>query len=283
MKCVLCVSLGSFASLASLTSLCMVNSATAGATFHAVSSSSTSSTLHGGDRELNTLGFTTSSSAWTGANFLHWNDGAITNNLGTYGWNDAMPRDMGGSNTISGNPDRADNATAFGGEGGSTGTIGEVFGSFGGYKNMSWIIDGEDNGAWTLDLFLASGVSLNADGDANSVELAVLERGGNSDLRIRGIRSNGSMTDGIMMLRGATGATGWTLDTLEIGSAQGVYGVGVSLDSSWQDLIGFRFEAANGMNGPDVVAIGVGGNFVPAPGALALLAAGALIGLRRRR
>ena len=267
----------------SIASLGIVGSAAAGTSFHAVSASATSTVTHGGDRELTALGFATSSDLWSGANFLHWGNGTITNNIGTYGWSDAMSRDMGATNSISGNPDRADSASAFGGEGGGTGTIGEVFGSFGGYKNMSWIVDGEDNGAWTLDLLLGGGKTLSADGNDGSVELSVLERGGNSDLRIRGIRGDGSVTDAIMMMRGATGYAGWTLDTLEIDGAQQVHGVGISLDASWQNLIGFRFEGANGMNGPDLVAVGVGGNLVPAPGALALLGAGALIGMRRRR
>lgn len=260
-----------------------VSSASAATTFHKVSSSSTSTVLHGGNRELTSLGFATSSDVWDGSNFLQWGDGSITNNIGTYGWLDAISRDTGGTNAISGNPDRADSATAFGGEGGGTGTLAEVFGGFGGYKNMSWIIDGEDDGSWTLDLMLASGQMLNADGDSNSVELAVLERGGNSDMRIRGIRGDGSTTNSIMMLRGDTGAAGWTLDTLEIDGAQQVHGAGISLDASWQGIVGFRFEAGPGMNGPDLVAVGVTGNLVPAPGALALLAAGAIVGLRRRR
>ncbi len=250
--------------------------------FHAVSSGSTSSVLHGGDRELTALGFVSSPSAWDGSNFLHWTSGSLTNNLGTYGWTDAVARDMGGSNTITGNPDRADGATSFGGEGGGTGTLAEVFGSFGGYKNMSWIVDGEDNGAWTLDLFLTAGQWLDADGDSGSVELAILERGGNSDLSIRGIRGDGSLTGAISMLRGSTGNTGWSLDTLEIDGNQQVKGVGISLDASWQNIVGFRFEAANGMNGPDLVGVGITNSLVPSPGALALLGAAMIIGRRRR-
>lgn len=258
-------------------------SAFAATDFHSVSSGLTSSVLHGGDRELTSLGFTTSTSTMNGSNFLNWDNGTFSNNVGSYGWNTAMPRDMGSSNSISGNADRADSATLFGGEGGGTGTLAEVFGSFGGYKNMSWIIDGEDDGAWTLDLFLAAGLSLNADSSSNSVELALLERGGNSDLKIRGIRGDGTLTGAIDMLRGSTGATGWTLDSLEIDGSQQVHGVGISLDSSWQNIVGFRFEAANGMNGPDLVGVGVTNTLVPTPGAIALLTAAALVGRRRRR
>lgn len=266
-----------------LFALGLCSTAMAGATFHAVSSGSTSTVLHGGDRELTSLGFTTSGDVWNGSNFLHWNDGSITNNTGTYGWNASISRDVDGSNAFTGNPDRADAATTFGGEGGGTGTLREVFGDFNGYKNMSYLVDGEDNGAWTLDLYLPTGTFLNADANSNSVELSLLERGGNSDLRVRGIRGDGSFTDAIMMLSSSTGATGWSLNSLEIDGAQNVHGVGISLDSSWLNLVGFRFEAENGMNGPDLVGVGITNTLVPAPGAIMLLAAGALVGLRRRR
>lgn len=260
----------------------LTNAALAG-TVHSVSSSLTSTTLHGGDRELNTLGFTTSSTIFTGANFLHWHSGSLTNNLGTFGWFDPVPRDMSTSgNAVSGNPDRAYGSTPFGGEGGGTGTLAEVFGPFNGYKNMSYIIDGEDNGAWTLDLLFAPGQSLVVDSNTGTVEVAILERGGNSDLRVRGIRSDGSYTDPFMMLRGQTGYAGWTLDTLEISGAQKVHGAGLSLDASWNGIVGLRLEAANGMNGPDLVAVGVG-QLIPAPGAVALLMLGGFVGLRRRR
>jgi hypothetical protein len=260
------------------------STAHAAATFHAVASSKTSSVLHGGNRELTQLGFTTSSDLWSGANFLRWNDGRLTNNKGSYGWMDAIPRDVDASNNNSGNPDRADNAAPFLGEAGKTGTLREVFGPFGtGYKNMSYLIDGEDHAAWTLDLLFAPGQFISADANDGTVELSLIERGGNSDLRIRGIRADGTLTDSIMMLRSQTGKTGWTLDSLEIGGAQNVVGVGISLDRSWTNLKGFRFEAADGMNGPDLVAVGTIATTIPAPGAAVLAGIGGLLIARRRR
>ena len=258
--------------------------ALAGPSFYPTSSAGTTSVLTGGNRELKTMTFTGAANSFTGANFLPFSDGRLTNNKGTYGWNDAIPRDVGGTNNVTGNPDRADTATAFLGEAGKTGTLREVFGAFNGYKNMSYLIDGEDNGAWTLDLLFGGTITFNADADARTVDLALIERGGNSDLRIRGIRVDGTVTDGIMMLRTATGATGWTLDTLEIGGAQTVVGLGISLDPTWTNLKGFRLEAENGMNGPDLVAVGVANNrLVPTPGAAGLLATAGLAAARRRR
>ncbi|MDX2018405.1 MAG: exosortase-dependent surface protein XDP2 [Planctomycetota bacterium] len=256
----------------------------AGPTFYATNASGTTSVLHGGNRELTRMAFTGASNSFGGAEFLSFTDGRLTNNVGSYGWNDAIGRDVNGNNNHSGNPDRADTATAFLGEAGKTGTLREVFGEFNGYKNMSYIIDGEDNGAWTLDLLFGGNRLFSADADHRTVDLAIVERGGNSDLRIRGIRQDGSVTDAIMMMRAQTGRAGWTLDTLEIGGAQNVVGVGISLDATWANLKGFRFEAANGMNGPDLVAVGVGANnIVPTPGSIALLAAAGLIAGKRRR
>lgn len=266
--------------IAALGLLASANAADA-AMIYKADQSTTSSTLHGGDRELNSLGFLGTSDAYSDANFLMWADGSLTNNAGTYGWMNSIARDVGSSNTYSGNPDRADGATAFSSEGSGAGTLKEVFGSFGsGYKNMSYIVDGEDNGAWTLDLFLATGTFVTPDGDSSTVELSVLERGGNSDFKIFGIKADGSLTSALMVNRTATGATGWTLDSLEIDGAQQVHGVGISLDQSWGQLKGFRIQAENGFNGPDIVAVGT---VVPAPGALALLGLAGIAGLRRRR
>lgn len=252
-------------------------------TFYAVDASKTSSILHGGDRELTSLGFVSNTTIWNGSNFLNWRDGRLTNNVGTYGWNAAIARDMNSSgNAKTGNPDRADAATPFAGEGAGTGTLREVFGPFNGYKNMSYIVDGEDDGAYTLDLYFQSGLLLNSDASANTVELSILERGGNSDMQIQGIFANGTLTSPITMLRSATGSAGWTLDTLEIAGAQSVNGVGISLDDSWDGLAGFRFTATASMNGPDIVAVGT--DFpVPSPGGVILGCLGMLWTPRRVR
>ncbi len=274
----------SFVLAGALCAATVVSSANAAATFHAVSAAGTTTVLHGGNRELTKMSFAGSTDVWNGSNFLNWADGRLTNNKGSYGWMDAVPRDVDASNNNTGNPDRADNAAPFVGEAGKTGTLKEVFGAYNGYKNMSYLIDGEDHAAWTLDLLFAPGHLISADANANSIELSILERGGNSDLRIRGIRADGTLTDAIMMLRGQTAQTGWTLDSLEIGGPQQVHGVGISLDSSWKNLKGFRFEAADGMNGPDLIAVGtVNPTFIPTPGSLALLGVAGMVIVRRRR
>lgn len=251
--------------------------------FHGVNAAGTSSTLHGGDRELNTMSFTGSGTVFNGGNFLNFANGSLTNNISTYGWNDAIPRDMDGGSTVSGNPDRDDSATVFTGEGAATGTLAEVFGPFSfGYKNMNYIIDGEDDGNWHVDLLFAAGYTISGDGDDSTVELAVLERGINSDFQIYGIRADNTLTGPIFVNASNVTATGWQMDTLEINEMQDVGGIGISLDASWTDIKGFRIESLSNFGGPDIVAVGTA-TPVPTPGALALLSLAGLTAIRRNR
>lgn len=257
--------------------------ASAGIVTKAADSSKTASLMHGGNRELTSLGFSGVSNLMGGSNFTQWTDGRLINNIGTYGWNTPVPRDMNTSgNSVSGNPDRADSASLLTGEGSGTGRLSDVFGSPLGYKNMSWIIDGEDSGGYTIDLYYGPGKWINSDNDNNTMEISVLERGGNSDFNVYGIKADGSYTSAIFVSRSQTARVGWTLDTLEIGGAQQVHGVGISFDDSWDHLIGVRIEAKSNFNGPDIVAVG-STCAVPTPGSLGVLAAGATLGLRRRR
>lgn len=249
---------------------------------HSVKAAGTTSVLHGQDRELMQLAFTGTSFTMAGPDFLRFTDGALNNNAGAFGWNAPINRDVNSNNNYSGNPDRADGSTPYLLEANAQGTLAEVFGPFSGYKNMSRLIDGEDNGAWTLDLFFAPGQHLNADEDDSTIELAILERGVNSDLNIYGITAGNSMTAPIFVSRSAVGSAGWSLDTLEINGAQTVGGVGISLDSSWTGLIGFRFESKSNFNGPDLIAVGTPAT-VPAPGTLALAGLAGLTARRRLR
>jgi hypothetical protein len=262
-------------------------SALAAPTIYAANAGTTSSTLHGGDRELHRLGFLGTSSTMTGADFLRWSDGSLTNNAGTFGWTALVPRDVKSANVYTGNPDRADSSTPLPAEAAKKGTMKDVFGSFNGYKNMSYIIDGEDNGAYCFDLLYGNGHVINADNNTSTVELSILERGGNSDFNVYGIRADGSLTSAMFVSRSKGGKVGWTLDTLEIGRAHEVFGFGISLDASWQNLKGFRIEAKNGFNGPDIVAVGTSATvpppLVPAPGALGVLGIGSVIAMRRQR
>jgi hypothetical protein len=269
--------------LAAGTVLGMTAAANAGIVTLASDSTKTGFTMHGGDREITSLGFAGSTNLMSGSSFTQWRNGQLTNNVGTYGWADPISRDMGtAGNSISANPDRADNASHMGGEGAGTGTLRDVFGEFNGYKNMSWIIDGEDAGSYTLDLFYDAGSYLNADADDSTMEISVLERGGNSDFKVYGIYADGSLTSGIFVNRNQTARVGWTLNTLEIGSAQQVHGVGISFDDSWDGLVGVRIQTTSRYNGPDLVAVGSAAA-VPTPGVAAVMGVAGLVAGRRRR
>lgn len=259
--------------------------AVAGPVKHAATPAGTSTVLHGQDRELSSLAFATTAFTLTGGDFLNFTDGALVNNAGAYGWTDAIVRDLGPTNLYTGNPDRADGSTPYAGEGAGTGTLAEVFGPFAGYKNLSRLIDGEDTSAWVLDLYFDPAKRLDADGNDSTVELAVLERGRNSDFNVYGLTPGNGLTGPLMVARADTGPVGWMLDTLEIAGAQEVGGVGISFDSSWTDLIGIRIEATGAFNGPDLIAVGTGPlRTVPAPGACVLAGLGVLtIGSARRR
>lgn len=261
------------------------SAASAHVVIYGVDSSRTVSTLTGGDRELNRMGFLGgSSSIFTGANFLRWDGGSLTTAQTSSGWTDPIQRDVEFSNIYDANPDRADNASLFAGEASGTGTLKEVFGPFGsGYKNMSWLVDSEDDKGYTLDLLFGKGLSLTPDNDDTTVELTVLERNGNSDFRVQGILANGSIVQSELITRDMTQPTGWNLDSLEINGDQKVSGVGISLGDEWTGIVGIRI-LVNGDtdNGPDIVAVGTS-DLVPAPGAIALLGLAAGTLARRRR
>lgn len=264
----------------------LVAAAGAGTFYPAVGAATT---LSAGDRSLGSLWFSGSATVLTAADFLRFDDGWLYREqpgVALFGWNDPQPRDMSTSGHVySFNPDRADTASAFAGEVGGTGTLAEVFGPGpGGEKNMSWILDGEEVASrYYVDLLLGGGLQINDDGDATTVEVALLERGGNSDMNVYGILGydplgNAILTPVQFVSRSEMGPQLWTLDTLEIGGAQKVTGVGLSVGADWQNVIGIRVESAGtSFGGPDLVAVGV----VPEPGALTLLALG-LLALRRR-
>lgn len=271
----------------------------------------------------------------TNADFLKFNDGFLSMNdpdgvgpqtLGRYGWNDEIPRDTTVSGSTSSkydfNPERGDLATNFAGEGNvpPTGTLAEVFGPFasqgrisiapsastagtdentiGPYKNLSYILDGEDQASgYSVDLLFGKGPGGNykhieVDNDDGTLEVAILERGGNSDFNVYGVKGydglgNAILTGPVFVERQSNGTPQlWGLDTLEIGGKQKVVGYGLSLDSSWGKIIGFRIEAPLDSNGPDIVGVGTPADAIPEPvfyqfGTLLLL--GGVGVIRRRR
>lgn len=263
----------------------LASAASAHVVTYGVDSSRTVTTLFGGDRRLDRMGFLGgATNTFTGGDFLRWDNGALTNNIGTHGWNTPILSDFENNNQYDANPDRADNASPFADEANKKAKLSEVFGPFStGYKNMSWIIDGEDDKGYTLDLLFPKGQFLVPDDDDKTVEVTILERNGNSDFRVQGIKADGSIGESQLITRDKTEAAGWDLDSLEIKGPQKVSGVGLSLGDEWTGIVGIRILVVGATdNGPDIIGIGTT-NPVPAPGALVLSGLAGMIVSRRRR
>jgi hypothetical protein len=239
----------------------------------------------GTDRRMDNLEFVGATNGFVSKDFLVWSDGFLCSNdrdgnpdPTLYDWDDEINRDVTVAGGVyDGNPDRADAATEYDNEGSATARLNEVFGSFshdGGttnYKNQHWLIDGEDGGFYYLDLLLSADGSLTIAGDSDdtTLELAILERGGNSDFNVYGITAydgvsvnDADLTTALFVDRADDeGAfddafSGDNLNTLEIGSAQKVAAYGISIDSDWGPIVGIRIENTTpGFKGPDIISV----------------------------
>lgn len=267
-------------------SLVLAAAGAASASIHGVTG--VMSTLDGnGDRTIDSISFLGSPTVMTPATVLPFVNGNLSYGNKFYGWNDPAPRDMDTSgNKYPGNPDRADHSSHYAGEANKTGTLAEVFG----VNNASHIIDGEGTG-YAIELYFPRGQTIKDDNDGNTVEFAVFERGWNSKIGIQGIYESGigdgiHYTPAVIVSPQDFAYAGWKLNTLEIDEDQKVVGLGLSVDMFDhvpREYIGFRLYAEESFEGPDIVAVRAQNNFVPAPGALALLGAAGLVAGRRRR
>ncbi len=297
------------AAVLAVSALGLTQKTEAAAVVYSANMATTSSTVYdpAGNRGLNQLGFLGgSSTVFTAANFLNFNDGSITTykaSVGyqTYTWNQQMGRDTTSTaNIYLVNPDRSKDATPYN-PGDLTGSLSQVFGPFtdpnplvAPYKNMGYILDGEEvvdgHEDQTFNLLFPKGMVLNADNNSKTIELAWLERGGNSDIHVQGIlgfagpdQTNPILTDTILLSRTKLKKVGWAITSREIPAPQEVHGLGVSLDPSWQNLIGFKFTGFEGANGPDTVAVGTAfltpSNATPVPLPAAFPAGLTLLGI----
>lgn len=262
-----------------------------------------------GNRSFVQTGFVGASTTMTAADLATFQDGSLSYTDGStthnYAWNDVIPSDLGGGSVYPQNPDRGDTATPFPGEGSGGGTLKDVFTSM----NLAYLLDGEADVAWSLELRYAAGQGVVADGDDQTMELFLLERGANSMLGVQALLYGGGVSDAVILnFRTGTGSeygvarmgglTDFSLNSLEIDGAQQVAGIGLDLGAfrltAGQAVVGYRFfvekdAASLHYDGPDFLGF-VGSvptqAVVPEPASLALATMGAvgvaLASLRRR-
>ncbi len=232
-----------------------------------------------GDRYFTSCGFQGLSFTMNSSNVSQFNDGQLrwdaygSYPARTYNWNDLVPADLGGTDNSPWDPDRGDTGTPYANEPGFA-RLGDIFSG----GNINRILDGERNVANAyVDLYFGNGKFVQSDGNGETPELVLLERGGNSGVYLRAIRSDGTYSNELAVnLRSGTrttrdphthrriamvgGSCGFSLDSMEIGSAEPVYGTGIDLlafgDVGTGDkIIGYQiwFEKGNGFcDGPDL-------------------------------
>jgi PEP-CTERM motif len=142
--------------------------------------------------------------------------------------------------------------------------------------NMNQIVDGEDNGYFTLDLLFDAGKAFNT--------LLLWERGMNSDIEVQAITAvsgNQATTFGETQLvsRNDWKSAQYSIDTTEIAGAQPVGSKGVVFS---KDVLGVRLVSKSSFNGPDLK---VAATKVPEPATVASLGlvAGVAAWSRRKR
>ena len=268
-----------------------------------------------GDRYFTSCGFENLTFTMDASNVGQFNDGQLRwdafggNPARTFNWNDLVPADLSASgNNSPWDPDRGDTGTPYPNEPGYA-RLSDIFTT----GNINRILDGEHNIASAyLDLYFGGGKFVQSDGDSGTPELVLLERGGNSGVYIRAIRSDGTYSNTLSVnIRSGTGTTydprtnsyianiggscGFSLDSTEISGAQPVYGTGIDLMafgnvSTSDRIIGYQiwFEVNNTFcNGPDlhgfILSKQAAVPEAPSIVGLAAMLSSASLWLRRRR
>ena len=250
-----------------------------------------------GDRSFKETGFVGTSFKFTTDNISQFTDGTLKytdDNVNyQYGWTDVIPSDLGSGNKYPQNPERGDTATPFANEP-TGGTLKEVFGS----GNLAYLLDGESNVKWSIDLFYKPGTGIVADGDDSTIDLLMLERGANSMLGVRAILADNSLSNDLILnfrtsgsdygVAANGGLTDFKLNTTEIDGDQSVAGIGVDLSAfglaKGSKVIGFQYFVNKDtdslhFDGPDFlgfVATQQPHNIVPEPSSFVLAGVGGL-------
>lgn len=179
-----------------------------------------------------------------------------------------------GGNTGAASSDRGDKASGVKAEAATNTSIVQSLGNL----NLNNIIDGEDSGSFKINLSFEKAIS----------SLFVWERGMNSKLGVQALDAAGNLIGKFLTLDSSKFAyAGYSIDNTEIGGAQKVGSLGVSLaDLGLSGAISsIQLTSTSAFNGPDFKVVG-GAAAVPEPttmAGLALASAGFAAARRRRQ
>lgn len=161
----------------------------------------------------------------------------------------------------------------------------EAIAAFLGTDNLNNIVDTEDLGSFTIDVFFDSEI---VQDNSGLDSLFFWERGMNSDLGIQALDADGNVIGNFKKItetRTASNYAGFNINTSEINEPQGVGSWGVNLSElGISRLSGLRLSADETFNGPDFKLIARNPTRVPEP--TTILGLGAVAGmtfLRRRQ
>lgn len=178
-----------------------------------------------------------------------------------------------GGNSGAASSDKGDNASGQSLELATNSSVATSLGN----RNLSNIIDTEDQGAFKINLFFEQAVS----------NLFFWERGLNSDLSVQAIDNAGNLLGNLFRINRQTWQrAGYNLNTTEIGSAQAVGSWGLNLSDLGVSgaITGVQVSADASHNGPDFKVAG-SAEAVPEPTTIAglALAGTGFIAARRRK
>lgn len=181
------------------------------------------------------------------------------------------------NNTGAASTDRGDKASAPMATSGVNNPTGGEIAAFLGNTNLNNIIDTEDRGSFQMKLTFSQAVS----------NVFLWERGMNSTLRIQGLIGDQAVGNILALNSKNWGYAGYQIDTTEIGGAQRVGSLGISLDDLGlgEFITGLLVmtDGSKGDNGPDFKVAGEAA--VPEPFTMTGLALGlgGMIAARRRQ
>ncbi|MBD2465344.1 PEP-CTERM sorting domain-containing protein [Oscillatoria sp. FACHB-1407] len=174
-----------------------------------------------------------------------------------------------GGDTGAASSERGDNATGVKAEAPTSAQVATSLGNL----NLNNIIDTEDNGAFSMEVRLASAAN----------HFFFWERGMNSRLMVEALDQNGVVLATTILDSRRSQYAGYSIDTTEISGSQAVGSMGLKLDahSDRLRLTSFDRGTLGNFNGPDFKVTAA---HVPEPASLAGLGlvAGAIATLRRR-